>query len=281
MGAEVRDAPLPGGGVVRGGREELREEVTDVIEVPVRPRGGGAHTYLIGSVVESVEAQVPLGKGRRCGTSRGTEGHPSVRGPHAGAPGRPRTGQWRAHWLSPSACLENPRPGLLGVSREIRGSRGAAGTGSAWDWVRAARRNLSSAEPAQPEPKETAHHAPFPGTQSPCGSPARRLGAQSRAALGGVLVPSRQRAHQGQNHWLSLLAAGAGTQSAGTGKSGLKSSLSFPSPLSACASPGSLITHRVSHPLWAPAWGWVGTGHRREGSGGPRRASSQGRYRRA
>ena len=72
-GGEVRDGGLGGcgfglsGGGGMGGREELREEVTNitVIKVPTWPRSSGAHTYLIGSVVKPVEAQVSLRK-RRC-----------------------------------------------------------------------------------------------------------------------------------------------------------------------------------------------------------------------
>ena len=58
-----------------------------------------------------------------------------------------------------------------------------------------------------------------------------------------------------------------GTWLTGTGTNDLKSSLSFPRS-SVCASPVSLTTRVVYHPLWVPVWGPAGTRHRREGSGG-------------
>lgn len=91
-------------GRVRGEEKnsERREEFTDV---PLASGGVGA--YLIRPVVQSVEAQIPLGKGRRWWEDRG-RGSP-LPGARTGLWGRLTSSSWQTFVLK-------TKPGLLDLS---------------------------------------------------------------------------------------------------------------------------------------------------------------------
>lgn len=72
-----RDCRLELGWEWEDGREKLREEVMDFIKSLIWLSGSCAQTYLICSVVKSMEAQVPLGK-CRCWTQAEEEKVTSV-----------------------------------------------------------------------------------------------------------------------------------------------------------------------------------------------------------